>query len=94
MSEHQDHEHGDGVYVINGSDGESYHCRLLQIFDFEGVDYAILLRLEPEDDQGLIVMRMIEQRGDTSFEVIETDDEFDRVIQYVHELADSAGLTQ
>ena len=79
-----------GVFTLQGADGEAYRCQVLEIFDFEGQDYAILFRLEPQDDQGMIVMRLIERDGDSIFQTIDADDEFDRVIAYVHELAEEA----
>ena len=89
MTDHTDNEQDLGTYLLPGSDGQTYKCQVLKVFDFEDNPYAVLFRLEPPDDQGMFVMRVTTTDGDASFEVIESDGEFDRVIEYLHELGDA-----
>ena len=87
MTDNSDEDEA-GVFTLQGADGERFRCRVLEIFDFEDQDYAILMRLEPEDDQGMIVMRIVERGGSSVFQTIESEEDFERVIDYVHLLAE------
>ena len=78
----------DAIVTLQGEDGASYRCQVLDIFDFEEQEYAIMLRLEPEDDQGMIVMRIMERNGQSIFQTIESEDDFARIVAFLHEKAE------
>jgi uncharacterized protein YrzB (UPF0473 family) len=86
----------EAVITLEGEDGHSYSCQILDIFDFEGQEYALLLKMgegegKEEDEEGsLVIMRLIQREDQSIFQTIESDDEFDRVVAHVEELARQA----
>ncbi len=90
----------DAIITLEGEDGTSYNCQILDIIEFEGNDYGILLKLkdeaaedqddEDDDDESLVIMRLIQKEDHSIFRTIESDDEFDRVVAHVEELARQA----
>ena len=83
----------DTMITLEGEDGNSYSCQLLNIFEFEGHDYALLLKLgegkeQPEDEDGsLVIMRLIQRDDQSIFQTIESDEEFERVVAHIEEIA-------
>jgi len=90
----------EAIITLEGEDGTSYNCQILDIIEFEGQDYGILLKLKDQaageaaeaesDDESLVIMRLIQKDDHSIFRTIESDEEFDRVVAYVEELARSA----
>jgi uncharacterized protein YrzB (UPF0473 family) len=83
----------DTMITLEGEDGNSYSCQLLNIFEFEGNDYALLLKLTegkepPEDEDGsLVIMRLIQRDDQSIFQTIESDEEFEKVVAHIEEIA-------
>jgi uncharacterized protein YrzB (UPF0473 family) len=83
----------DTMITLEGEDGNSYSCQLLNIFEFEGQDYALLLKLgedkeQAEDEDGsLVIMRLIQRDDQSIFQTIESDEEFERVVAHIEEIA-------
>ncbi len=93
----------ENLITLEGDDGHSYSCQLIDIFEFEKQEYALLLKevdlgqkkpgpgsktKEAEEEEGaIIVMRLIQRDNQYIFQTIENDQEFERVISYVEELA-------
>lgn len=80
------------LITLEGEDGNSYVCRILGLFEFEEKQYALLLNLgvpgkEGEEEPSTVVMRFFARGGQAVFRIIEDDEEFDRVINFVRELA-------
>lgn len=79
------------IYTLESEDGQSYTCELLYVFDFEEKTYALLLKIGEEgseaelseEEQNLVIMRCFERGTDTIFQTIESDEEFDKVREYV-----------
>lgn len=71
-------------------DGEVVQFRLFDIVEFEEKEYALLLPLEDEDneDAELVLMKLEKDGDDYIFETIESDEEFDKVSEYIESLAD------
>ncbi|HEY9772873.1 MAG TPA: DUF1292 domain-containing protein [Planktothrix sp.] len=88
----------EAIITLEGEDGHSYSCQILDIFDFEGQEYALLLKMgeakaetAEEDEEGsLVIMRLIQREDQSIFQTIESDDEFERVVAHVEELARQA----
>ncbi len=88
----------DAIITLEGEDGTSYNCQILDIIEFEGNDYGILLKLkdeteedeDDEEDESLVIMRLIQKEDHSIFRTIESDDEFERVVAHVEELARQA----
>lgn len=81
------------VITLEGEDGRSYVCRILGLFEFEEKEYALLLNMgeagkeQQEEEPSTVVMQLITQNDQAVFRTIQNDEEFDRVIAYVRELA-------
>jgi hypothetical protein len=99
-------EQDETLITLEGDDGHSYSCQLIDVFEFEKQEYALLLKT-PEEDQGtngankeskktkkdepeegsLVVMRLVQREDQCIFQTIEDDQEFEKVISYIEELA-------
>lgn len=81
------------VITLEGEDGHSYVCRILGLFEFEEKEYALLLNMgeagkeEASEEPSTVVMQLITKDDQAVFRTIENDEEFERVINYVRELA-------
>lgn len=81
------------VITLEGEDGHSYVCRILGLFEFEEKEYALLLNMGEagqegkEEEPSTVVMQLITKDDQAVFRTIENEEEFDRVIAYVRELA-------
>lgn len=81
------------VITLEGEDGHSYVCRILGLFPFEEKEYALLLNVgevgkeESAEEPSTVVMQLITKDDQAVFRTIEDDEEFERVIAYVRELA-------
>src|SRR6185437_13687680 len=84
--------------TLESEDGRSYACRILGVFEFDNKEYALLLNLgdgegeeeskdKDKDGASTVIMQLIEQDDQEIFPTIESDEEFDRVVAYVKELA-------
>ena len=89
----------EAVITLEGEDGHSYSCQILDIFEFENQEYALLLKMgggaapeaeEDEEDGSLVIMRLITREDQSIFQTIESDEEFDRVVKHVEERAQEA----
>lgn len=69
-------------------EGNPVKFELFNIVEFEGKDYALLLPLGDEEEQELVLMQIIIDGEDYSFETIEDDEEFERVSEYIESLED------
>lgn len=81
------------VITLEGEDGHSYVCRILGLFEYEEKEYALLLNMgeagkdENSEEPSTVVMQLITKDDQAVFRTIENDEEFERVINYVRELA-------
>ena len=83
--------------TLESEDGRSYACRILGVFEFDNKEYALLLNLgdgeqdaegaENKDGASTVIMQLIEKDDQAIFRTIESDEEFERVVAYVKELA-------
>jgi len=95
MSNEAPTQDDEAIITLEGEDGQSYECQILDIFEFEGQEYALLLKkggekdAKAEDDEegSLVIMRLIQRDDNSIFQTIESDEEFDKVVAHVEELA-------
>jgi uncharacterized protein YrzB (UPF0473 family) len=90
MSEESSTQPEQNIITLEGEDGESYRCRILDLFELEKQEYCLLEKIagaEGKDDEGgsLVIMRLITRDGASIFRTIESDEEFNRVTKYVEE---------
>ena len=74
-----------------GEQGEEIFMKLQEIVNVNGVDYALLSIVEEDtlpsaednEEDEIIIMRMIKTDDDCTFEIIESDEEFNLVAQAI-----------
>ncbi len=68
--------------------GNEVKFELFDIIVFEEQEYALLTNPEDENDENIVVMRLIKEDGGYSLETIEDDEEFDKVSEYIESIED------
>lgn len=68
-------------------DGNVINFELIDIIEFEGQEYGLLLpKDEEEEDKEVILMRLTKDGEEYIFEVIESDEEFNKVVDFIDTL--------
>lgn len=84
-----DFDDKDNIVETVDEDGNVINFKLFDIIEFENKEYALLLPVESEEDEDeLVIMKLIKDDEEYSFETIDDDDEFDRVSEYLEELGE------
>lgn len=68
--------------------GNEVKFELFDIVEFEEQEYALLTNPEDDNDENIVVMRLLKDGEGYSMETIEDDDEFERVSEYIESLED------
>lgn len=68
--------------------GNNIKFELFDIIVFENQEYALLTNPEVEDDENIVVMKLLSEGSGYTLETIEDDDEFDRVQEYIESIED------
>jgi len=79
MSEEQDN-----IIVLLDEEGKEIECEVIDFFEFDEKEYAVLLPVDEEDPYILRVDK--DEDGSEIFAVIEDDDEFEKVAQAYDDL--------
>ena len=77
-------------------EGNIINFQLIDIIEMDGREYALLLPQENEDsdeEKEVVLMRLTKEGEDYNFEMIEDDDEFNKVVDYIDTL-DDVGETE
>lgn len=84
-----DIEDKDNLVETVDEDGNVINFRLFDIIEFENKEYALLLPADgDEEDDEIVIMKLVKEDEEYSFETIDDDDEFDRVSAYLEELGE------
>ena len=84
-------EEENNLIEITDEEGNILKCGLYDIIEFEGKQYAILLEADADVEEAeMVLMRYSEEDGESYFETIEDDEEFEKVSEYVETLDDEA----
>lgn len=68
--------------------GNNIKFELFDIIVFEDQEYALLTNPEVEDDENIVVMKLLNDGDGYTLETIEDNDEFDRVQEYIESIED------
>ena len=74
------------IIQTTDENGEEQSFELVDVFKVNDKDYAALIRVNPDgtplkdEEEELILMRLIEEEDNYTFEEIEDDDEFNAVV--------------
>lgn len=70
--------------------GEVVNFELFDIIELEEKEYALLLPADSNDDNDeVVLMRLIKEGEDYLFEAIEDDEEFNKVSEYIESLGEN-----
>ena len=82
-------EEENNIIEITDDEGNTIKCELYDIIEFENSQYAVLIDAESqEENPEMVLMRYTEEDGESYFETIEDDEEFERVSEYIENLED------
>ncbi len=84
----------DDLLYFQDDAGNEVALMMIDNFDFDGKNYALLATPEDADDDGIYVMRMEEENGELSFSMPD-DDEMEKLTPVILELLEkhSGGCT-
>lgn len=83
-----DEEFGASYISIEDDEGNQFELEHLDTFQLDGEEYMVFLPAdmsEDDPDYGLIILRVVEQDGEDSFESVDDEDELERVYNYYME---------
>ena len=72
-------------------EGNVINFQLIDIIEMEDKEYALLLPQENEDseeEKEVVLMRLLKEGDEYTFEMIEGDDEFNKVVDFIDTLDD------
>ena len=80
------------IIELIDEDGETNQFELIDIVEFEGKEYGLLLPYDDEDDtlvdndeeKEVVLMRLNKIMNEYVFETIDSDEEFERVAEYIN----------
>ena len=78
----------DNIIETIDEDGEVIKFELFDVIEFEEKEYALLLPVDVEvdedsDESEMVLMRLVKDGEDYSFETIDDEEEFERVSDYL-----------
>ena len=78
-------------------EGNIINFELIDIIDMDGQEYGLLLPKEnddPEEEKEVVLMRLTKEGEEYIFEMIEDDDEFNKVVDYIDSLEDTSDIEE
>ena len=83
----------DNIIETIDDDGEVIKFELFDVIEFEEKEYALLLPVgvevdEDSDESEMVLMRLVKDGEDYSFETIDDEEEFERVSDYLESIED------
>ncbi len=78
-----DHDHAQETIIITLDDGSELECSVLGVFDVENKSYIALM---PIGDDEVLIYVYKENGDEVELELIESDDEFDKVSKEFEQL--------
>ncbi len=93
MSKHEHDEIEEQLIETIDEDGNIINFELIDIIEMDGKEYGLLLPKEDENDDSdeekeVVLMRLTKEGEEYVFEMIEDDDEFNKVVDYIDSLED------
>lgn len=89
----------DSIIKTTDEEGNIHNFKLVEVIEIDEKEYGVFEYIEPEvpnknseDEEALVIMRIIHKEDNYYFEEIEDDDEFDKVIEYIEEYMDELEL--
>jgi len=80
-------EEMENVIEIVDDEGTVIKCELYDIIEFDDKQYAMLLEKDSDvENPEVVLMRYVEEGEECFFETIDSDEEFEKVSQYIDSL--------
>lgn len=80
-------EEENNIIEISDEEGNVIKCELYDIIEFDDNQYAILTEANSSDEEPeMVLMRYSEEDGDSYFETIDDEEEFNKVVAYLETL--------
>lgn len=90
--EHNHEEIEEQLIETIDEEGNVINFELIDIIEMDGQEYGLLLPKEENDDSDeekeVVLMRLTKEGDEYVFEMIEDDEEFNRVVEYIDTLDD------
>ena len=91
MSKHEHDEIEEQLIETIDEDGNIINFELIDIIEMDGKEYGLLLPKEDENDDSdeekeVVLMRLTKEGEEYVFEMIEDDNEFNKVVDYIDSL--------
>lgn len=68
--------------------GKIVKFELYDIVEFEEKEYALLIPVDTQDEEEVVLMRLVGEDDDYMFKAIEDEEEFEAVSEYIESLED------
>lgn len=78
-------------------EGNVINFELIDIIEMEGKEYGLLLPKENDDseeEKEVVLMRLTKEGEEYVFEMIEDDDEFNKVVDYIDSIEDDIEIEE
>ena len=76
----------DNIIETVDEQGNPIKFEMINMIEFDGKDYALLMPYGENKSEELVLMEIIKDGEDYSFAMIEDDEEFERVSDYIESL--------
>lgn len=81
----------ENIIELTDEEGNVIKCELCDVVEFEDKQYALLVETDTEEESPeVVLMRYTEEGEDVFFETIDDENEFNKVREYIEELAEEA----
>lgn len=72
----------DDKIILIDEEGQELEFQIVDVMEFEGSFYAVLLPWEEKEDESAIVFKVKKENDEDVLYEIEDDDEWERVVEY------------
>ena len=86
------------VIFTTDEEGQNHQFQMVDMIEVDDKTYALLLYLGQDEDKAMtdetdeeaemVVMRVVQEGDEQVFEMLEDDDEYERVLQYLESIED------
>lgn len=88
MNEEENNEELDNIIVLNDEEGNEAEFEFLDLIEFEGEEYVVLLPVEESDDAGEVVILKLEDtesEDEESYVSVDDEDVLNKVFEIFKE---------
>ena len=87
------------IIKTQDENGKIYNFEFIDILDFEGQEYGLLMYIDEENDsvskdeqneEEVVIMKLIKNNDNYIFETIDDDKEFEKVVAYLESESEEA----